>query len=367
MDKFRWQKLRTKIQKGQGILITDKGDLFYLTGFKQEDYWGLLTKGKFFLLLPPLLYEQAKNYFDMRQKEEGLLFPKSKPPERFILFRGKDLFFLFSRVIRKEKLKTIVFEADKISFAEVEKLEKVRKIKFYPRKGILSNLREIKNTEEINSIRKSCQLALCGYQYTKKIIHPGMSELEVANEIEYYLKKQGAEKVAFETIVAGGMNSSYPHHLTSDYIFKKNDLVLLDLGVVYQGYTSDLTRVIFLGKISPFIRKIYQMVKKAQKNAFAGIKPGIEVKEIFSRAYRVLKEAGYAKYFPHNLGHGIGIDIHEKPYLSSKNREVLKPGMVFTIEPGIYIPQKFGIRIEDVVLVTEKGHKVLNKGIKCKV
>ncbi len=355
MDKFRWQKIQTKIKKGQGFLVTDKSDLFYLTGFGPEGYWGLLTGSKFFLLLLPLLYEQAVDYL------------KSKPGKTFSLLRGKDLFTLFRGVLKREKLKTILFDPEKISFGTIEKLKKIGKVEFSSSKEMMANLREIKDEDEISLIGKSCQLTLTGYQYAKKIIHPGMSERDLAREVEYYLKKKGAEKVAFETIVAGGGNSSYPHHLTSDYVFQKNDTVLLDLGVVYQGYNSDLTRVIFLGKIPMFVKKIYKIVKKAQENAIQGIKPGVPAKEIYACAYRVFKETGYAKYFLHSLGHGIGINIHEKPYINPRNQEILQPGMVFTIEPGIYIPQKFGIRIEDVVLVTEKGYEILTESMSYEV
>lgn len=352
---IRLDKLCKRIKTNQGILITDKSDLFYLTGFRQDGYWGLLTGSKFFLLLPPLLYGQGVNHFGSPQAPE-----KSKS-EEFIFLKGKDLFSLFNRITKEEKLKTVFFDPEKISLSKIEKLKKVVKIKFNSFKDLVTDLREIKDINEINLIRKSCQLVLRGYQYAKKIIRPGMSERELANEIEYYLKKEGAEGISFETIVAGGMNSSYPHHLTSGYVFKENEIVLLDLGVIYQGYASDLTRTIFLGKIKRLFRQIYQIVERAQKRAIAGIKPGVETREIFSLAYQAIQQAGYPGYFLHNLGHGIGIDIHEKPCLSAKNREILKPGMVFTIEPGIYIPQEFGIRIEDVVLVTNKGCEILTE------
>ncbi len=341
------------------MLVTDKSDLFYLTGFRQDGYWGLLTENKFFLLLLPLLYEQVENFLDKRQKEGILARSRIGKKGKFIFLRSRNLFFLFTEVAKKEKLKTILFDPDKTSFSLVKKLKKVKSIKFYPSEDIVATLREIKDTDEIDCIRQSGQLALRGYRYAEKIIHPGMTERELANEIEYYLKKEGAEGMSFETIIAGGMNSSYPHHLTSDYVFRENDTVLLDLGAVYRGYSSDLTRVIFLGKIARLYQQIYQIVEEAEKKAIIGVKPGVKTKAIFSLAFKVIQKAGYARNFLHNLGHGVGIDIHEKPYLSAKDKEVLKPGMVFTIEPGIYILKEFGIRIEDMVLVTDKGCEVL--------
>jgi len=348
MNNPQWRKLQQKIKKNEGFLVTDESNLFYLTGFQQEGYWGLLTKDKFFLLFPPLLYLQAKDHFASQLKDTFL-----------ILLKNKDLFFLLVRILKKEKLNLLSFEPKQMNFSLGEKLKKESKIKFFLQRNLVTNLREIKDEREIILLRKSCQLAFLGYQYAKKVIHPGMSERELAREIEYYLKKKGAERVAFETIVAGGINSSYPHHLTSNFVFQENDMVLLDLGVTYQGYCSDLTRIIFLGKIPKVIKKVYNTVKKAQEKVLAGIRPGKRVRGVFSFAYQVIEKAGYAKYFLHNLGHGIGIDIHEKPFINSKNREIFKPGMVFTIEPGIYLPQKFGIRIEDVVLVTKKGCEIL--------
>ncbi|HCJ66567.1 MAG TPA: Xaa-Pro dipeptidase [Elusimicrobia bacterium] len=362
----RLDKLRKRIKANQGILITDKSDLFYLTGFRQDGYWGLLAKEKFFLFLLPLLYGQGVNHFgSLRSCMQGR--GSHQAEEKLVFLQGKDLFSLFSGIVQEEKLEAVFFDPEKISLSKVEKLKKTARIKFNSCKDLVTDLREIKDANEINLIRKSCQLVLKGYRYAKKIIHPGMSERELANEIEYYLKKEGAQGVSFETIVAGGMNSSYSHHLTSDYIFQENDPVLLDLGVVYRGYSSDLTRVIFLGKITKLFKQVYQIVEEAQKKAITGVKPSVKTKRIFSLAFKVIQQAGYAKYFLHNLGHGIGVDIHEKPYLSVKDKEVLKPGMVFTIEPGIYIPKEFGVRIEDVVLVTEKGCEVLTKSMSYEV
>lgn len=349
----RLEKLQRKIEDSEGFLITDKSNLFYLTGFPQGGYWGLITKDKFFLLLKPLLFQQGMNHFGSYQAKDLL-----KTKEIFF-FSAKDLFLLLVRLVKKEKLKKVSFDPEKVSLLEVNKLKKIREIKFVPKRDLLSKLREIKDNLEISFIRQACRLAVKGFNYAKNILRPGINEHQVANEVEYYLKKQGAERVAFETIIAGGTNSSYPHHLTSNYVFKENDPILLDLGVVYQGYSSDLTRTIFLGKINHLTKEVYRTVRKAQKRATKKVKPGILACEVDYSARQIVREAGYAKYFLHNTGHGIGIDIHESPYLTPKNKKILKPGMVITIEPGIYIPQKFGVRIEDVILVTEKGCEIL--------
>jgi len=351
----RINQIREKLIKKKipAALVTGASDLFYLTGFQQEGYWGLITRDKFYLLLPPLLFRQGINHFRSYQAKDLL------GGEGLNLLSGKDHYALLSKVIEKEKLKIICFDPEKITFEQVEKLRKVSK--FRPSKGLVSESREVKDTPEIEFIRQACRLAIRGFNYAKKILCPGMKERELANKIEYYLKSIGSEKMAFEIIVAGGRNTAYPHHLTSNYIFQRNDIVLIDLGVKYRGYASDLTRTIFLGKIQPFAKRVYTIVRKAHEEAIKKVRPGILTREVGHVARAIIKQSGFGKYFVHNTGHGVGIDIHERPYLTPKSRKILKPGMVFTIEPGIYIPEKFGIRIEDVIHVTEKGYEILTK------
>lgn len=341
-------KLQEKLKKKKidALLITAKDDLFYLSGFPHDGYWGLITKSVFFLLLPPLLFEQARQTI----KEEGVSF-----------FAAKDTFSLLRKLAKRERLRTLLFDSEKTTCRQREKLKEIPGIKFFGEKDLLSNLREVKDQSEIEKIRKACKLVVQGCQYVRKILRPGMAEHELANEIEYYLRKNGAEKMSFEIIVASGENTAYPHHLTSERVFRKSDPVLVDLGVIYQGYCSDLTRTFFLGKIDKNLGNIYSIVKRAQEKAIQTVKPGLPIQKVAWAALRVVQGAGYGKYFLHNLGHGIGINIHESPLISARVKKVLKPGMVFTIEPGIYIPRLGGVRIEDVVLVTDNGYEVLTE------
>ncbi len=199
--------------------------------------------------------------------------------------------------------------------------------------------------------------------YIKQFLVPGVKEVEIVAELERFIRYQGARASAFDIIVASGPNSSYPHHLSGERKFKDNEPVLIDLGVDYQGYKSDLTRVFFLGKINVLARKVYDIVLKAQELAIRRIRPGAEMAEIDRVARAYIAKKGYAKNFTHNLGHGFGLEVHEDPRISGNEASAVKPQMTFTVEPGIYLPGKFGIRIEDMILVTSKGCEVLSGSI----
>ena len=197
-------------------------------------------------------------------------------------------------------------------------------------------------------------------RYIREFLSCGRSELEIAAELERFIRYHGAQSASFDIIVASGINSSYPHHLTSPKKLKSGESLVIDMGVNYRGYKSDLTRVFFLGKITLLVRRIYDIVRNAQQKAIARIKPGSSIREVDEAARSYIAQKGYGRYFGHNLGHGIGLEVHEAPKISSRQEGRLKEGMVFTIEPGIYLPGKFGIRIEDLVLVTKKGCEVLS-------
>jgi Xaa-Pro aminopeptidase len=182
----------------------------------------------------------------------------------------------------------------------------------------------------------------------------------VAGELERFLRLSGASKASFDIIVASGPNSSFPHHRTGERVIRNNEPVLVDVGADYLGYKSDLTRVFFSGKINILYRNIQEIVFKARDLAIRGIKPGKLAKDIDGLARSYIAKKGYGKYFVHSLGHGVGLEVHEGPRLSSKSGNILKAGMVLTVEPAIYIPDKFGSRVEDMVIVTRKGCEVLS-------
>ena len=196
-------------------------------------------------------------------------------------------------------------------------------------------------------------------KYIKKILQPGLSEKSVFSGIEKYVKARGVG-FSFPPIVASGPHSSYPHAILTERQIKKNDVVLVDMGIDYFGYKSDLTRMFLLGKIPKLIQHVMNEVREAQRQAISKIQPGIPACEVDAQARNYLKKKKLAKYFGHSLGHGVGLEIHEAPRLSVKDSTILKEGMVVTVEPGVYLAHRFGIRIEDMVLVTKNGYQILS-------
>lgn len=217
----------------------------------------------------------------------------------------------------------------------------------------------IKDEGEIRKMKKSAQFAFEAYQFAKRKLKVGITEGELARDLEIYCLKKGAERMSFESIIAFGKNTALPHHHPSKTKLKANDIVLFDLGVVLDGYCSDMTRVDFVGKVDPKLRHLYEVNRAAQRVALAKCKPGVRLKELDRAARRVMKSAGLEEYFIHSLGHGVGLDVHEYPRIKfdgvDRNLE-LQVGMAITIEPGLYLPGKGGVRYEDTVVITPKGY-----------
>ena len=220
-------------------------------------------------------------------------------------------------------------------------------------------MRAVKDEDEISTIRKACQLSRKGYEHILTKVYAGVTEKEMALELDYYLRKNGAAEASFETIFASGDRTALPHATYSDKKIVEGELVTCDFGYYFNHYTSDITRTFVVGKASDEIRKIYDIVKVAKEKTIEAIKAGISSKELDEIGRGYIKEQGYGKYFTHGMGHGIGLDIHELPNISYSYPDVLEAGEIVTIEPGIYIPGLGGVRIEDDILVTEKGYENL--------
>jgi len=227
-------------------------------------------------------------------------------------------------------------------------------------RNLIETYRQIKKAGETAKIKKALNITAKALEYIKGEICPGRTETEVAGELERFIRHAGARGTAFEIIVASGPNSSFPHHRTSSRKIGDNEPVLIDIGVEYCGYNSDLTRVFFLGKMNVLARQIHRIVLKASELAIRTIREGVRASDVDAAARRYIENKGYERFFKHALGHGVGLEVHELPSISAKNTSILKAGMVFTIEPGIYLPGKFGIRHEDMILVTPKGSEVLS-------
>jgi Xaa-Pro dipeptidase len=226
----------------------------------------------------------------------------------------------------------------------------------------LTELRKIKDKNEVQLLRRAAKLTSEGMRVAGEAVAVGMKEYEVAAEIEYAMRKRGSSGTAFETIVASGVCSAYPHGGCSDKEIRENDFVVVDIGATYKFYRSDMTRTFVAGKPSEKQKKLYEIVRTAQSRAFETVEPNVKAKDVDAAARRVIADAGYGEYFVHSLGHGVGLEVHEPPTLSPDSKDALAAGNVVTVEPGIYLVGYGGIRIEDTVLVSRGGGDKLTRG-----
>jgi len=257
------------------------------------------------------------------------------------------------------------FEERHVSYADWSSWSKaLAPVELVPVDGLPEKLREKKDDDEIAVIREAAKLADAAYAHILHFVRPGVTELDLAAELESFMRKNGATGPSFDTIVASGERSAMPHGVASDRKLQSGEFVTFDFGVLYRGYCSDLTRTIVVGEATDRHREIYGIVLEAQEHALANIRPGMTGREADALTRDVITRYGYGEFFGHGTGHGIGLEIHEAPRLSQRSDTVLEPGMVVTVEPGIYIPGFGGVRIEDDVVVTESGIHVLTSSPK---
>lgn len=256
-------------------------------------------------------------------------------------------------------------ESDHLSVEQLQHAKKFTRYKrFRPVHGVVEHLRSAKEEEEIALLKKAVSISDAVFQKILGIIKPGITESDIAAEISYYQKKLGAENDAFETIVASGERSALPHGRASHKNIAIGEFVTLDFGCVVDGYHSDMTRTVCVGKPNSEMKKIYRIVLDAQQRAIDAVAADKKAKTIDAAARTHIASKGYGKYFGHSLGHGVGLEIHEPFRLSTASKDVLRSGNVVTVEPGIYLPKKFGVRIEDIVLVRENGCEILTSSPK---
>ncbi|PLT32291.1 Xaa-Pro peptidase family protein [Bacillus sp. V5-8f] len=334
-------------------LITAPENVFYLSGFLSDPHERLLALAIFpdaepFLVCPQMEKEDARNsgwdaeiigYTDIEDPWEKV---KKSVANRSISIKRVAIEKEHMNVERYEKVNAI-FSSPEVFAAE----EKMRQ------------LRMMKTEDEIMKIREACRLADYAIEVGVNEISEGKTEMAIIAAIEYELKKAGVSEMSFSTMVLTGKNAASPHGTPGMTKVSRGDLVLFDLGVIYEGYCSDITRTVAFGDINDKQREIYETVLKAQQAAVAASKAGTACSEIDLTARRIISEKGYGGYFPHRLGHGLGISVHEYPSLTETNPLILEPGMVFTIEPGIYVPDVAGVRIEDDILITDEGYEIL--------
>jgi len=336
-SKIKLEKVREKLDKFKidAIIITHLPNIRYLTGFSGSSAICIVTKTDAFFLTDFRYKEQVKHQVKNFRK---------------IIAIGKTSLDLIQEKKIFGKVKKVGFEADHAPFSFILEL-----IKFIPTKNFIEEIAAVKTPDEIENIKRAIKISEKVFYEILNLIKPGVSEIDIASEITYLHRKLGAEKDAFDIIVASGWRSALPHGVATGKKLKKGELVLIDFGCVYNGYHSDITRTISIGKASPEIKKIYQIVLDAQTKAIEGVRERLKANELDSIARDYIRQNGYAKFFGHSLGHGIGTEIHTLPRISPSSDYILQNGNVITIEPGIYLPGFAGIRIEDDVLINSNA------------
>lgn len=332
------------------FLITNLKNIQFLTGFSGDWAMLILSKKKSYLITDSRFTEQAERETD----------------DCTIITIKKTLSGHLKTLIKKSK--KIAFEANDLNFGQYRRIKKhLPGRRFSPTTGIVTRLRMIKSSKEIKNITKAAMIADTAFRKIKKSIKTGVSEIDIASELEYILRRNGSKAHPFPTIAITSANTSLPHGQPGMRKIKKGDLFLLDFGASYNGYCSDITRTVVVGKATKRQKKIYSLVLKAQLAALNAIKLGVPFKEIDKAARDIIREGGYEKNFGHGLGHGIGLEVHEYPSVSYRSTDSVQNGMVFTIEPGIYIPRWGGIRIEDDIAIVKGKVRILTRSPKLKL
>lgn len=260
---------------------------------------------------------------------------------------------------KEMNVKTLGFEKDDLSFAFYELYKKEVQADLKPVSGLVEKLRMVKTADEIETLKQAAKIADDAFKHIFTFIRPGITELDVSNELEFFMRKQGATSSSFSIIVASGLRSALPHGVATDKVIESGDFVTLDFGALYKGYISDITRTVAVGEPSEKLKEIYEVVLASQELALKEIKPGMTGIEADKIARDYIASKGYGEAFGHSTGHGIGLEVHEGPSLSSKSSVVLEPNMTVTVEPGIYLPEIGGVRIEDDIIITEEGNERL--------
>ncbi len=280
----------------------------------------------------------------------------------FSIEEAADLYKAAATHVKRRRIGTLLFEGRAVNYSAYLRLRRLlRGCRLRSVTSLLEKIRAVKDPFEVRKIKRSIGVLNRGFRAALDEIRPGRRERDVSLDLEFLMKRAGAEGLAFDTIVASGPRSALPHGKASERRIKKGEFVIVDMGVIVGGYNSDKTRTFITGRPTKRQREVYNTVRDAHDIAIEKVRPGIEAKEVDRAARDYIERAGFGKYFGHGTGHGVGLDIHEGPVIGPRSSEILKEGMVFTIEPGIYIPGWGGVRIEDMVVVTGKGCRVLTE------
>ncbi|MFE4711097.1 MULTISPECIES: Xaa-Pro peptidase family protein [Paenibacillus] len=351
MGNKRVSKLRKALldQGLDAILITSDINRRYLSGFTGSSGYVLVTGDEAYLLTDFRYMTQAADQSNGLKVVEHA--SKFLDTVRELLPAGNNV--------------RIGFEQDQVAYsAYTAYAEALKPAELVPVSKAVENLRTYKDEEELAVMRRAGALADDTFRHILNVIKPGMTERDVDLEMEFYMRTHGATSSSFDTIVASGERSSMPHGVASSRVIKGNEFITLDFGALLDGYCSDLTRTIALGSPDPKLKEIYDIVLEAQLHTLANIKPGMTGRECDALARDIITRYGYGEQFGHSTGHGLGMEVHEWPRLSKLSDEIMEPGMVVTVEPGIYLPGLGGVRIEDDVVITESGISLLTHSSK---
>jgi len=343
--KKRIKAIRRELNKKKinCLIATKPANVTYTTGFLGDDSWAAITKNKVYFLTDSRYTEQAQ----------------SECPYCAVLERSDSMAELVSKLIKKQKsVRTLTVEKS-ISLADFEALKKHVKARFRSVANVIETVRSNKDGSEITAIKDAASIAAQALKQTLQHIKQGVTENELSGMLDFQIRKLGA-KNSFETIVAFGPNASRPHHQPSKRKLKRKDTILIDFGAKYKGYCSDITRCFAVGGPTTFYKKIYDVVEQAQAAAIKMIKAGVKINRVDAAAREVIDKSDLPVY-SHGTGHGLGLEIHESPFLKVESKGTLKAGQVITIEPGVYMPGRLGVRIEDDVLVTQTGCRILTR------
>jgi len=325
------------------LVLTKPANVTYVTGFSGEDSWAVIAKGRVYLLTDSRYTEQAHG----------------ECPHSTIIQRTAPLPQALGKLLKKLKSVRIITVEKSASIEDFEQIKKAVRARLKSAAGIIETFRSAKDSSEIAAIKAAASIAAKALKQILPHIRPGITENQLAGLLDFQIRKLGATS-GFETIVAFGPNASRPHHKPTTKKLKCKDAVLIDFGAKYKGYCSDITRCFVFGSPTRLYKKAYDVVQQAQLAAIKRVKAGVEMVRVDAAAREVIRKSGLPVY-GHGTGHGFGLEIHELPFLKPESKGKLKAGQIITVEPGVYIPGKLGVRIEDDILVTPTGCEILTR------
>lgn len=325
------------------LLVTNMFNVRYLANFTGTTGLVVITKDEAYFVTDFRYTEQAA------EEAKGFTIVKNEGP----------IFEEVAKIVLEDKIENLGFEQENITYAVYNQINDIIPCELVPVTGLVEKLREVKTEDEINIIKEAINITEKAYDYILGFVKPGKTEIEVANELDFYMRNEGATSVSFDTIVASGVRSAMPHGVASDKVIEEGDMVTIDFGCYYKGYVSDMTRTFAVGDPGEQMKEIYEIVYQANKKVNEVAKAGMTGAELDAIARDYIAEKGYGPQFGHTLGHGIGLEVHEGPSLSFRNEDKLVVNNIVTNEPGIYVPGLGGVRIEDDLVIKEDGAEIL--------